>query len=1015
MKTFLSIPLLLCSVLLLTACGGGSGSSSAATEPLPETSSPTARPGLLINDIEAIYDTGLELRPIINQVLGEVSLQLATGSVTDVVAVSRDGRSLLVLNPGTAQVEATDKASGFQTATKVFTVTVLPAANTALAADRLTVALASDQQAVTYPTLAVRGKRGTLTFEVAEGYRHLLAIDASTGQLTPLGTPGLAYVNVTDSGNRRYAGTTIQVAVDIRPAPAEALSYANLKLPFAAGKTLLPQRLSGDDQASYHFAINPHGEAGVIQINADSGEILLLKPGYTGVDVVAEYGETFGKVRQTATFSVEVTLGERQPLQVDKLTTTFAAGRLLQPLVRNNKAQPVYKVTAGNAVAIDSLTGLPVIQRAGSSTLKASDYKDRRFPASDVTFQIEVAKAEHPGLQADALQLSYGADRQVTADVSGQLGTLSLHSSDNTVAQVKDAQLLLRGAGLTTIKVSDDGGANHLPAEVEFELQVTPGTAPALEYQTIRATYAADSCVDLSAYISAAGGALQFVDSQNPAVVDYDATEQCLRLLAAGTTSIRVRSAASANYLASEPVMVAVVVRAADSRLSVTDTVTAVYQADAVLPAPAVSGALGELSYALAADAAQDVVQLDPASGAMQILKAGRTRVLVSDQGDAGVQPGQTSFDVVIEPGVNSASVRYPSVSYQAGLSIVPQLDGPADMEYRFRLVSGEQVVNLVDATSGSLTVKAAGSYQLEVTAAGHNYQLRSWLVSGTVTRAAHPGFRQTRFELDYQPRQPVTLPLPDAHGERQLVLLTGQTLGLVQVLADGRLLLTGYGPYEVQLVVQESGDALYQPLESQLLTVSVNAPAAGSADQDIALHKTLTIIDSRLNKADFGELKHTQVEVVGAAGYPQSSDDDLRTFGEGQKLLVYMVRDSDQQRQPVLLYISRHDGCVRDNYNLTTLANSKAIAMDADGYCVFGTTGRYLLVYVTDDSHLDTGHWQLETPLSVLRRGERYFLPTTLGGLYIQDPSNTSASNATGPARRIYEWQRLELQMDID
>ena len=301
------------------------------------------------------------------------------------------------------------------------------------------------------------------------------------------------------------------------------------------------------------------------------------------------------------------------------------------------------------------------------------------------------------------------------------------------------------------------------------------------------------------------------------------------------------------------------------------------------------------------------------------------------------------------------------------------------------------------------------------MTAASHNYQLRSWLVSGTVTRAAHPGFSQTCFELPYQPRQPVTLPLPDAHGERQLVLIEGQAQEFVQLQADGRLWLTDYGPYEVRLAVQESGDALYQPLESQVLTVIVNGPEAGSADQRIALQPTLTIIGSRLNQTDFSELKHSRVEVAGADRYLDPSSTDLQTFGPGRKLLVYMVRDSDQQRQPVLLYISRHDGCVSDNYELTNIARSEAIALDADGYCVFGATGRYLLVYVTDDSHLDRGHWQLETPLSVLRRGERYFLPTESGGTYIQDPTNTSASNATGPARRIHEWQQLELQMDID
>ena len=994
--------------LFLVSCGGSGGSGSAGSGKTDEQKSSikTNRPALIINDVNVNYVPGAEVDVVVNNRFGDVGFSLANESVVDVVTITNN--KILILNPGRAEIVATDVSDEYQTSEVRFYIDVAAATNNELNADPVKFALGQAD----IPRISVRGQRGNLSYEIEEGSRHLLDVGA-TGELTPLGQPGRAYVLVRDAGTRRYLPASVRVSVDIEPIPVTGLSYANLSLVFAEGKTLLPQRLSGDRQANYHFAVNPSAEQGVIELNPQSGEITLLNVGYAAVDVTADYGPAFSQSRQAASFTVNVAQGVRKaPLAVADLQAVYADGRLLQPDVEHALAAITYQVVQGNSITIDRVSGLPAVQGVGSSVVEALDFRDERFPAATARFTVDVSQAPHPGLAAEDITLDYRPGLSLLPSFSGVQGGLIFSSDDDAVAKVISGRVYIQGTGVAHVSAADDGGELYGAAQQQLLLTVRPGEHPLMQVTPLVMEYA-DSCISLAGQIQGNRGALQLLSSSNEAIARVDSARQCLQILAAGSTQVSVKVSASALYRESSPITVPVRIENAGSRLRVTGTVEATY-GGAVLQPPAVSGTVGVVRYRIADGAARQVVSIDEQSGAMTILGAGFTRILVTDSGSDSVSPGEAEFDVQIAPAINTSAVSYASAVYQENLSLYPLISGVDEMNYHFELRSGSQVVQLLDNSTGELKVLAAGAFQLDITASSANYQSRVLEVGGNVERAPHPGLPESLIEFNYVPGQIVALPLPAAIGERNISLLGGQSGDLFRVTEQGELEFLDYAASPVSLVVQESGNANYLPLDPTTVRVRINAPLAGYSDLDMTLDKATTLISSSLNSADNLYLKDSRMVIAGYDRELIPSSEDITAYGEGRKLVVWMLREGDGLRRPVIVYVTRLDGCSAE-YNLSGLADATPVAADAAGYCIGGDTGRYTIIRIIDEHNLSTGVWNAEQPLTIDRRAERYFVPSTSGGVYVSDPATTYVSDATGPARKIYEWNRIGIQRTVE
>ncbi|MDG2560685.1 cadherin repeat domain-containing protein, partial [Vibrio parahaemolyticus] len=176
---------------------------------------------------------------------------------------------------------------------------------------------------------------------------------------------------------------------------------------------------------------------------------------------------------------------------------------------------------------------------------------------------------------------------------------------------------------------------------------------------------------------------------------------------------------------------------------------------------------------------------LNSQTGAMQILNAASTKIIVSDAGDDKVDPGESSFSVTIKQGTTPVSVTYPSVEFSASSVISPVMSGGiAKASYRL-INQKDPVVELVSPDTGRLKILHAGTYQLEVTLTGRNYKAKTIVVNGTINKANHPGLSASTMKVEFEPFKKVKLDFGTPIGNRSYQISSSTIKGVASLDVD--------------------------------------------------------------------------------------------------------------------------------------------------------------------------------------------------------------------------------------
>ncbi|HHF2938450.1 TPA: cadherin repeat domain-containing protein [Vibrio diabolicus] len=995
---------------LLAGCGGGGDSKTNNTK-TPTTITKQSRPQLKAEDTVLKFEgVGTVTAAKLSNVHGSVSYQVIDSNPLNVVKINDSGM-LQILRPGTATILATDNSSAYESSEARFSITVERGINTDLSVSDLNFnAIESEGKALT-----VRGQKGELSYEVESGH-NLIRVDEN-GSVYSLGSIGQASVLITDSGNELYLPKQVRATVKLHGVASGQLQFALLEEEYREGLTLEPARLDKAQTQSITYKIirsEPDNKVAEL-LNPESGVLLVHNVGQLTVEATATYSDAFLDKQQTAQFVVDVKQGQREAISVADVVKTYEEGGRIFPKVTNARGDYELKIISGEDVVAKSVSSEALlIKGVGAAEVEIYEHEMRNYPASKARFNVEVNRAPHPVMNDIEMPLTYQPNLSIPLAFKGQKGNVTLVSSLPNGLRMTDDNLEVETAGEYHLKFEDDGGEFYQPIQFNVVIKVAKAEGQPMATHDYDVVYSNKYSFNLHRDFGlSANEQIEIVDNTAPDVVG-GFSEGRLHVYKAGKATLTVRRQESANYTVGPDQKVDVTILSAPSRIEVQSDVEEVWKVGQTFVAPKISGTVGEVTYRFEDNAATDVVSLNSQTGAMQILNAGSTKIIVSDAGDDKVDPGESSFSVTIKQGTNPVSIAYPTVDFSAGTIISPVMSG-GEAKASYRLINQKDpVVELVSSETGRLKILHAGEYQLEVTLTARNYTTKTVLVNGTINKADHPGLTTKLQTVEFTPFKAIDLDFGRTVGTRTYSFGDTVSKDLATLdNANAELTLTNYSQYHsIALDISESESRDYKALPRTKVTVSVDLAESSVADKYTQLNSEQTVIVSTLSAPQFANLEESEFGILGSRSVREPTDDELQKHGKG-KVVLFMFKpvgsDDRRQEKAAWVHVARFDGCTSELF-ADDLKPFNAIGYDDPGYCTSGSTIRMTRFLVIDDSNLEDIEYELAAPIITYRRGVREFLATDKGGFYA-DPNGVYGKGEYGYPKSLYEWSVITMK----
>ncbi|HHF3148808.1 TPA: cadherin repeat domain-containing protein [Vibrio diabolicus] len=995
---------------LLAGCGGGGDSKTNNTK-TPTTITKQSRPQLKAEDTVLKFEgVGTVTAAKLSNVHGSVSYQVIDSNPLNVVKINDSGM-LQILRPGTATILATDSSSAYESSEARFSITVERGINTDLSVSDLNFnAIESEGKALT-----VRGQKGELSYEVESGH-NLIRVDEN-GSVYSLGSIGQASVLITDSGNELYLPKQVRATVKLHGVASGQLQFALLEEEYREGLTLEPARLDKAQTQSITYKIirsEPDNKVAEL-LNPESGVLLVHNVGQLTVEATATYSDAFLDKQQTAQFVVDVKQGQREAISVADVVKTYEEGGRIFPKVTNARGDYELKIISGEDVVAKSVSSEALlIKGVGTAEVEIYEHEMRNYPASKARFNVEVNRAPHPVMNDIEMPLTYQPNLSIPLAFKGQKGNVTLVSSLPNGLRMTDDNLEVETAGEYHLKFEDDGGEFYQPIQFNVVIKVAKAEGQPMAMHDYDVVYSNKYSFNLHRDFGlSANEQIEIVDNTAPDVVG-GFSEGLLHVYKAGKATLTVRRQESANYTVGPDQKVDVTILSAPSRIEVQSDVEEVWKVGQTFVAPKISGTVGEVTYRFEDNAATDVVSLNSQTGAMQILNAGSTKIIVSDAGDDKVDPGESSFSVTIKQGTNPVSIAYPTVDFSAGTIISPVMSG-GEAKASYRLINQKDpVVELVSSETGRLKILHAGEYQLEVTLTARNYTTKTVLVNGTINKADHPGLTTKLQTVEFTPFKAIDLDFGRTVGTRTYAFGDTVSKDLATLdNANAELTLINYSQYHsIALEISESESRDYKALPRTKVTVSVDLAESGFADKYTQLNSEQTVIVSTLSAPQFANLEESEFGILGSRSVREPTDDELQKHGKG-KVVLFMFKpvgsDDRRQEKAAWVHVARFDGCTSELF-ADDLKPFNAIGYDDPGYCTSGSTIRMTRFLVIDDSNLEDIEYELAAPVITYRHGVREFLATDKGGFYA-DPNGVYGKGEYGYPKSLYEWSVITMK----
>ncbi|MGS0691297.1 hypothetical protein [Shewanella sp. 30m-9] len=805
-------------LFLLTACGGGESDS---TEPLPQKET---HPPITAIDITRTFSHHGAITPDIVGAFGNISYQLVDSAPDDVLQISADKRSLIILNAGSTEVIANDPGNAqYLPASTRFNVTIGKAPRPPLVTNNLSF----PYQAAASHQVNVNGALGELEYALSADQSDQVILIEPAGELLIWGS-GSVLVDVTDSGGRNYQADTQQFKVTIESAATEFAQFSDvIDKPFLLGAKLLPV-YRGSPTENIHYSLVDATNNHVVQIDEASGEMSIIGAGAAEIKVI-QHAPQYHQTVATQRFKVQINPAKNLELQVADISAAYNADAQKTIKVTGAKGKQSFSLSE-NANPdiiniIDAEKGTFSFIGVGKTQVTINDAGNQNYLAESREINVEVTRINSNSLNSLDIQSRYQQNQTIQPQVIGGHGQLAYALSDSSPQDVisidvNTGSMTVFKPGTVEVIITDDGGEFWANQQQNFTVTVDKQTNSDLILANTRVDYAANATFTPQV-INHKGSVSFSIDNGSDGVFKQNADTGAITIVGAGRGWITAIDSGD-EYFAPATERFYVDVSPLNGTLSIS-SVRVPYSTGNTFDIP-ISGGIGQLEWQLKYGES-DVITINELARTFTINNAGSATFIVTDKGDAGHVSQKAEFNVIIDKADENTDLALATAFMSKPFAIdatipAPVISGRAlNSHISYYTASQNSHIVSVDPTTGVLAVNGAGLAQISVIEQSRNFERTIRQFNVNIEKAKHPGLELENniINVVFYPDRRVKAPaVASQFGKLSYAFATPVSPELVDLAPNGEITIHSY-PKSLEndyfdVNVTDDGGQNYQP-----------------------------------------------------------------------------------------------------------------------------------------------------------------------------------------------------------
>lgn len=539
--------------------------------------------------------------------------------------ISIEGTTATVHNAGSVVITAAQEASSnYTNATASFTITVNQIAPVLEAPDDVINTIGEDGFNLTATTTS----DGALSFnytnsniaeiqsyEFIEGGAQLSIRLLGVGQTTVsiVQDQTANYLSATDS----FLITVLKASVVIEFPDIEA-TYNDPPLTLSA---------TSSSTGSYSFTSSDPTIASIID-----NELTINGAGTIVITATQNEDENYNSSTATATLTI---LQDQPVLSLSDINAAFEDPDFNLEASSNSEGLLTYQIEDPSIATVsDSLVH---IVSSGFTTVTVNQEATANYLAAQTTANFSVGAID-PGIVFEDHFATFGdASLELTYNTNSA-GTVNFSIEDPSIGTISGTELIILGAGSTTLTLTQDQGQNYFSSSVTATLWVEKALT-VISAEDITATYGDSPIVLDNQSISSSSEGLMSYTVINPSIAEISANE--LSFLGAGTTLVEITQEETANYLSATSSFNVTVNKA--TPLIIFEDLNVIYGDESL-----------ELQYTSTSSGSVNFVTLDNSiaqseGSILTIVGSGSTIVELIQESDTNYQAAVSTMTLVVE------------------------------------------------------------------------------------------------------------------------------------------------------------------------------------------------------------------------------------------------------------------------------------------------------------------------------------------------------------------------------